>query len=124
MNTRKLTPYLFLIPALLFGVAAAASEFPIDGGGIPPRNETATGNLPSDADCPPSRSASPGPSAKYVSDLSANSAPDETAATRVADESGGVPKESATRTGGSSATQIAPKIRTNRWQSLVPGAIK
>lgn len=123
MNTRKSSALLIPVAALLFSVAAVASEFPIDGRGASVRNESASANPTSDADCPPVSSTGV-PTSKYTGDLNAHSERVDTSTTPVADEAAGNAKERSTRSGGSSGSLVAPKIRSNRWQSLVPGAIQ
>lgn len=123
MNTRKLTILLIAIPALLFCVAAAASEFPIDSSGAQARSETSSGSSTSSVDCPQTSSATGTHASKYTSDLAGDQSGDN-AGTSAAGDASATSKDAATRSGGSSGNLSAPKIRTNRWQSLVPGAIK
>jgi hypothetical protein len=122
MTTRKLTSALPVLAALLFATAAHAGSYSMDAGSTAPEPvSTVSGGH---GDC-----ASAGPSVQDGS----NGVAEIRDSTR-SSTSTGTGRVPATATGsdaaasGSSASTesigVPIKARNNRWQSLVPGAIK
>lgn len=124
MNTRKLTSSLTLLAALSFAAAAHAGAYSMDAG-------TASGPGPGAAsgqhDCTPtsSQTADAGHGVAGVRDslnTSTSAATDRTT-TAVAGTARGESTPGGSNT-SSEAIGVPIKARSNRWQSLVPGAIK
>lgn len=123
MTTRKLTLGPIALALLLFAVTSHAGELSLEISGVATDNAAESYVSRTDQDC-----ANPGPAA-------IDSATTRTRVAAVADVSGPAPAvEDAVQTVGGSTTGAsgataesigAPtKARSNRWQSLVPGAIK
>lgn len=122
MTTRKLTSSLSLLAALLFAAAAHAGDYSMDVGTA---SERGAGASSAQNDCASSGSAAAdgGRSVTGIRDSTRASA------SVANDRSAPAAAEAAESTPGGSNTStesisVPIKARSNRWQSLVPGAIK
>jgi hypothetical protein len=122
MTTRTLTAFLSFLGALLFAAAAHAGDFSMDAGST--TSEPVSSSSGRHGDC-----ASAGSSVIGVVDASRDSSHSSTSAAsnRVAAGTAGTSSADSTPGGSGTATEVIGvplKTRSNRWQSLVPGAIK
>ena len=122
MTTRKFTVFLPLAGVLLFAAAAHAGDFSMDAGSR--ASEPASSSSGRHGDC-----ASFGSSAIGSVDGVRDSTPSSTstASDRVASSAASRASADSTPGGSNTSTEaigVPIKTRSNRWQSLVPGAIK
>lgn len=123
MSTRKTTSIFLLVASFALATIAHAGDFSMAGGDMSANVDAGTPSAPNATMEPVSRSASGGDTMSY----SQASASDSTPASRIASDSdASAPVTTPARAAVPASTPAAQtRARSsNRWQSLVPGAIK
>lgn len=126
MSTRKSTSIGLFITSLALAAMAHAGEFSMAGGDLATEAVASTSGSASTAMEPVSRASAGGDTLGYASASVSTSNDDAPAARPVVEAEASAPAAAPARV-AAPATTPAASSRTrsgNRWQSLVPGAIK
>ncbi len=126
MNTPRFTSCLSAAAALLFAASVQAGEISMDAGGLFANSGARNPDAGSNRDCSPAPRSMANDSERSSTARHSPTASAAIADSVAADDGNGV-ADNATSTGSSQADStisVPIKARGNRWQSLVPGAIK
>ena len=125
MSTRKTTSILLVVTSLVFAAMAHATDFSMAGGDMSVEAVASVASTSSATMEPVSRASSGGDTMGYVP-AGVSSSTEDAAPNRAAIEPEAAPVAAPARAVVPATTPAAPsRSRSgNRWQSLVPGAIK